>query len=328
MNSLSSHLTAGRHHGRLRFHPDCPICHSQRLSGPLCDTVLSARAQAVLLATTLGAGALLPTSVAAASDDSEPPAVEVSQAPVPAPEPKPPPALEEPSLGADETLETPVDEAPQVRELLTSPEAGTDTGGEDIGGEDEDVGPMPSAPLGPLPVEPAPVEPAPVEPQPVEPPPVMVPSPPTPAPQPPPPPVEAPPAAELRQPTTRQTPNPPTNRQAPKRKAQPPKPERRLASELGPVPATAAPPAEAVAASTATVPVAQPVEPPGGAVTGTSYMVRPGDSLWALARRLLGGSPSAGQIAREVDRLWRLNAERIGTDNPSLIHVGTVLRLR
>jgi nucleoid-associated protein YgaU len=55
--------------------------------------------------------------------------------------------------------------------------------------------------------------------------------------------------------------------------------------------------------------------------------VRAGDSLWSIARRLLGPDASAGRIAREVNRLWQLNRDRIGTGNPSLIQVGTVLEL-
>jgi DNA-directed RNA polymerase specialized sigma24 family protein len=43
VNSLSAHLTAGRDHGRLRFHPDCPVCRNQRLAGTLSDPVLSTR---------------------------------------------------------------------------------------------------------------------------------------------------------------------------------------------------------------------------------------------------------------------------------------------
>jgi nucleoid-associated protein YgaU len=82
------------------------------------------------------------------------------------------------------------------------------------------------------------------------------------------------------------------------------------------------------AASTETVAVSHPPEPPSGPVTGPSYTVRPGDSLWSVARRLIGGSASAGQIAREVNRLWELNSERIGTGDPNMLHVGTVLRLR
>jgi nucleoid-associated protein YgaU len=56
--------------------------------------------------------------------------------------------------------------------------------------------------------------------------------------------------------------------------------------------------------------------------------VRPGDSLWSIARRLLGPSAFNGQIAREVSRLWRLNKERIATGDPNLLRIGTQLRLR
>jgi nucleoid-associated protein YgaU len=77
---------------------------------------------------------------------------------------------------------------------------------------------------------------------------------------------------------------------------------------------------EAVAASLRT-PATTPVE-------GDSYRVRPGDSLWSIARRLLGRAASTGQIAREVNRLWELNRERIGTGDPDLLAIGTVLKLR
>ena len=58
------------------------------------------------------------------------------------------------------------------------------------------------------------------------------------------------------------------------------------------------------------------------------YIVQPGDSLWSIARRLLGGDPSAGRIAREVSRLWTLNRPRIATGDPNLLMVGTRLELR
>jgi LysM domain len=323
VNSLGAHLTAGSDHGRLRFHPECPFCRSQRLAGTLCDSVLPARTQAGLLAAAMGAASLLPTSLAAASGTSKPPVAQAGQTPVPAPAPAP----GEASTGADETLETPIDEAPEVRELLTSPEAGTDTYGEDIGGADEDAELAPPAPLGQSPVEPAPVEPAPVQPAPIEPPPVQ----PTPAPTPPPEAVEPPPAAEPEQPKRRQPADPPTKREARERPSEPRAPQPRLV--IGPNPAPQVVPAPVVRpaatpAPAATVPVSRPTEPPDAPVRGSSYTVRPGDSLWSIARRLLGGNPSAGQIAREVERLWRLNAERIGTGNPSLIYPDTVLRLR
>jgi nucleoid-associated protein YgaU len=72
--------------------------------------------------------------------------------------------------------------------------------------------------------------------------------------------------------------------------------------------------------------------PPAPATTapveGVRYRVRPGDSLWSIAKRLLEPDASNGRIAQEVNRLWQLNADRIATGDPSLIHPGTVLRLR
>jgi nucleoid-associated protein YgaU len=91
-------------------------------------------------------------------------------------------------------------------------------------------------------------------------------------------------------------------------------------------PAPAVRPA-AAPAPPVTVPVSQPSPPTGGPITRPSYTVRPGDSLWSIARRLLGPEASAGRVAREVNRLWELNRQRIGTGNPSLIRVGTVLEL-
>lgn len=58
------------------------------------------------------------------------------------------------------------------------------------------------------------------------------------------------------------------------------------------------------------------------------YRVRPGDCLWAIAAELLPPSAGSAEIAHEVQRLWRLNASRIGTGDPNLLMVGTELRLR
>jgi nucleoid-associated protein YgaU len=56
-------------------------------------------------------------------------------------------------------------------------------------------------------------------------------------------------------------------------------------------------------------------------------IVRPGDSLWSIAGDLAGPDASPATIARLVNRLWELNADRIGTGDPDLVMVGTVLRL-
>lgn len=59
-----------------------------------------------------------------------------------------------------------------------------------------------------------------------------------------------------------------------------------------------------------------------------SYVVQSGDCLWHIAAALLPAGADDAQIAAEVARLWSLNEATIGTDDPSLIYVGTTLRLR
>jgi nucleoid-associated protein YgaU len=81
------------------------------------------------------------------------------------------------------------------------------------------------------------------------------------------------------------------------------------------------------ASSAPAVPISQPSSPRPAKIDGDRYTVRRGDSLWSIARRILGPGASAGRVAREVNRLWELNSERIGSGDPSLIHVGTVLEL-
>ena len=65
-----------------------------------------------------------------------------------------------------------------------------------------------------------------------------------------------------------------------------------------------------------------------GAQKGGTYVVRPGDSLWGIAKATLGGSPSNARVAGEVKRLWDLNDVEIGTGNPDLIYAGQRLKLR
>ena len=73
--------------------------------------------------------------------------------------------------------------------------------------------------------------------------------------------------------------------------------------------------------------VGTPVASKAADTSGSTYLVRAGDSLWSIARERLAPGASAAQIAREVDRLWRLNAPRIGSGDPSQIQVGTRLTL-
>ena len=70
-------------------------------------------------------------------------------------------------------------------------------------------------------------------------------------------------------------------------------------------------------------------EAAGGAARNDRFhTVRPGESLWSIAADLLGDRATVPRIAREVNRLWELNDERIGTGRPDLLFAGTRLRLR
>ncbi|HXS45596.1 MAG TPA: LysM domain-containing protein [Solirubrobacteraceae bacterium] len=105
----------------------------------------------------------------------------------------------------------------------------------------------------------------------------------------------------------------------------------------GPAPASAAP----AAARPATVPVAAKVTAPAAARPATvpvaakvtvragdaTHVVRAGESLWSIARALAGPAASSARVAALVQELWQLNAARIGTGTPDLIHPGDALRL-
>jgi hypothetical protein len=56
-------------------------------------------------------------------------------------------------------------------------------------------------------------------------------------------------------------------------------------------------------------------------------VIRPGDSLWAIARRLVGPRASDGAVETKLVAIWNLNSRRIGTGDPNLIFPGTRLRL-
>jgi hypothetical protein len=60
---------------------------------------------------------------------------------------------------------------------------------------------------------------------------------------------------------------------------------------------------------------------------GATHVVQPGQSLWMIARNVFGTVVSNARIATEVDRIWRLNADLIGSGDPDLIFAGQKLRL-
>ena len=82
--------------------------------------------------------------------------------------------------------------------------------------------------------------------------------------------------------------------------------------------ATATPSTAPAASTPATAPTVRHGAPAG------SVVVRPGDSLWALAARDLGPHAAPVRVAQEWPRWWAANRGVIG-DDPDLIHPGTVL---
>src|ERR671918_1523797 len=70
MGSLTAHLLEAGDHGRLRFHPSCPVCRRERLYGTLSsEPVVPRRAQALLASGVLALSASAPAvSVAQEAD--------------------------------------------------------------------------------------------------------------------------------------------------------------------------------------------------------------------------------------------------------------------
>jgi LysM repeat protein len=58
---------------------------------------------------------------------------------------------------------------------------------------------------------------------------------------------------------------------------------------------------------------------------GSTVVVRPGDSLWSIARQLLGRRAGDGAIETKVQSIYAANVSRIGTGDPNLIFPGTRL---
>ncbi|HVX32163.1 MAG TPA: LysM domain-containing protein [Solirubrobacterales bacterium] len=85
---------------------------------------------------------------------------------------------------------------------------------------------------------------------------------------------------------------------------------------------------EAPPAQAAVLPPDTGRQGPGRIAPGrSSYTVHPGDCLWSIAAALLPRGADDARVAAEVARLWRLNADRIGTGDPDVILVGTTLRI-
>ena len=301
------HRSETRAHARLGFHPDCPVCRRDRLSGALSpDPAFSLRVRALLATGVLAlSGGLTSTSVALEPDQQQEGAVP-------------------PGTGAPSTDQgTPGDNDPATDDLgpgadedtaLTDslPGFGTQPGGS-AADPDADAGPVEAEPLD----------------DPAYPEPDLESSPPAPAPVQPAPAPATPPVAPLVQEDAPAVSDPPPVRSRKPRGKREQAPGRHKLPRL---PRTQAPPAP--------VPPAEPPAPPPTyaaatqaaepvrAVSGPTYTVQHGDSLWSIAARLLGPGAGAAVIADEVRRLWTLNERRIGTGDPNLLIAGTMLELR
>jgi nucleoid-associated protein YgaU len=341
MGSLTAHLRETGDHGRLRFHPSCPVCRAERLSGALSsEPVVSRRAQALLAGGVLAFSAPASTAAGIPEPDQQLEGVAAPDQPggqdlddpgfdpggdtdLPF-ETAPAPATSDGSL--DEGAGAPVDTEPSVdldAQLVPPTEAETPGAEQGSGTEaetpapEQDSGTPPaevvlpdtsSTPAGPVTLgeltgtkPPTPVPPAPAG--------------------------EGAPrdgadrgGRELGRGPRRS----PYGAEGPV--GRPPGPPAQTVEgtiSLSPLAPTVAPVAVTPSPATRTAPASVAIEK-GAPV----YVVQSGDSLWSIAKRLLGPEASVARIAREVDRLWSLNRSRIATGDPDLLMVGTRLELR
>lgn len=319
MNSLNEHLRAGAFHDGLPFHPSCPICRRERLYGDLeIAPLMPVRTQAAILAGVVAASGAMPPAAALAveADRTTDGTASVTQAPPADPAansdfdpgggdtslPEEPPAPQPAAPAADASADgavpvdppTAADEADPVTDAVDVPQA------------------EPSAP----PAEPATAPSA--DPSASTAPAVPAPSP-------------APASEPAQSPSTDATDREPATAPHAKPRRQQKQTSRRAAStQVDVAPAAAPAPPESAAQPAVATPVAVAAEPSGASVSvsGSVHVVKPGESLWAIADAVLGGDASTAQIAREVNRLWSLNSARIGTGDRDLLAVGTRLVLR
>jgi len=303
MNELARHLTHEGSHGDLPFHASCAVCREERLSGRLTvEPLISHRAQAGLAAAVLAGSAAVP-SVAAATT------------PVPEQETEAEGThdSEDPSIGdidgtdpgSGSGVDTPVGSQP-VGDV--GPAAGDDDGGPlesaepgDAGADDDslppgtDVEPPAGAGATTPPVPPAPAAPA-----------LPVPD------------VEDDEPVKEKRAAKKGG----GAAQAPQAA---PAPHVTQADEAVPVPVPA-PVAPATTGNQAAA-ASAPADPSSG-TSGRTHTVQPGESLWTIASDRLGAGAGTAEIAREVQRIWDLNAGSIGTGDPDLVIAGQELRLK
>jgi hypothetical protein len=348
MRSLSAHLRQPGDHGRLPFHPDCPVCRSERLVGALASGgVTSRRANALLASSVLALSTSGPGAAIAAEPEHE---QQGTAAPGQAPSGDPATSPDFDPGGQSTSLPAAASPAPQVQAPPTP-------GNDDAGPLDQEPQSDNDAPV----VDAGDGSTTPGQPQPTAPTATTPPAAPTAAAQPASTVDAQPAAAPAGPPATADTatadaspppaaaptaPDPPTTgpaRATARREASNQGARRHHASRTpqvtrpvaahptaggsGPsaqgsatVAATAAPPRTTIEVADVAGPKAKPGD--------RTHAVRPGESLWSIASDLLGTDASPAAVAREVHHLWQLNTQRIGTGDPDLLMIGTRLNLR
>lgn len=334
MKSLSAHVRTTDRHDDLPFHPGCPICVEQRLTGTLTTgPVVPLRARAALVAGLVAVSAAGPPVATAAEQD----ATDTGVATVTQGGSQDPAASPGADLGGDTSdLVDQPDVAPAATQAPASPDGDAAPPEApvpdevdpvtDDSAETQGVRPAPSAagPAAATPIAEQPATPA----SPGDTPPVIA---------------AAPAPAAPTQPALPNTPSPaPASaaRPSPARRAHPKSTTshqkvRTRVHRATPAPQPLAPePAATQGAENIRPAVAAPTLAPAGgdgrpiANSGAVHVVQPGESLWVIAADMLDGDASPARVAREVHRLWQLNQARIGTGNPDLVVVGTRLLLR
>lgn len=316
MASLSAHLRQTGDHGRLGFRADCPVCREARLLGSLSsESAISRRAQAALATGALAVSMAAPSPVWGQEPDSRNEGTAAPQSPSDglhggAPDEPGAPGFDP---GGDTSL--PFD--------VGSPGKAPQDGADDEGPLEPEPSVDPDVRLVP-PNESEPTPPSAGDERPVAPVPPAPASPPT---VPPPPSVAAPQEPERAGPISgnRSTANERAARIGAAREAD--KQEHQPARQPSAPPA---PPqtAQVVAQAAPAIEIEPAAERDVQSPHSRYRVVRPGESLWSIARDLLGRGASMGQVAREVNRLWEMNEDRIATGDPDLLRIGTKLRLR
>jgi len=293
MSSLGKHLTTPGPHGGLSFHSQCPICCQARLHGAISVApVVPPKVKASLATVLVTASAGVTPAMSLAQDaDEEVEGIELPRAP----EHRGPDPGDELRVPDDQSVPVPVSPGGDENDDAGGPALESEPEIDPV--QPEEPPPAATAPLPATAPEQAPSTP----PEPAHPAPVTG---------------DEPKRVNRDSNGGEDAPSTPT------------KEGRAPASKMAPgvpLPA-AAPPAPAQARTPSAAPRELTRKEPN-TVAG-QHVVQPGESLWSIAAGLAGDDASPARIARIVNRLWALNADRIGTGDPDLVMAGTTLRLR